>query len=247
MSLAMLELNDTPVALATDPTIQVARAADLAALAQATGRGPEEIARRWGEGHRAYVATHNGTPAAFGWVATRTATMGELGVTLQLEGNERYLWNFVTLPAFRGNGIYPRLLQEIIAAESSLGVDRFWIASAPENHASGTGIRKAGFTHVADLSFDAAGKAAVRPRQPGIGARVSALLGVPETDAELTRCWKCVRAGRGTMYCAEGSCECDYQRPTVECADHASSDRSERGPSAYGVTGSASSNGAGIR
>lgn len=220
MSLAMMELDEVP-RLWPDPEISAAEAVDVEMISALTGRSAEEIERRFAAGHRAYVATWAGIPAAFGWVATRTASMGELGLTLTIDPTDRYLWNFVTLSAFRGRGIYPRLLLEILAAESALGASRFWIAYAPENHASGSGIERAGFTHVAELSFDATGTAAVRPVVEGIGPRVSALLGVPETAAALTPCWKCVRAGRGTMYCAPGECACDYQRPSVECTEHA--------------------------
>ncbi|HVX89792.1 MAG TPA: GNAT family N-acetyltransferase [Gemmatimonadales bacterium] len=222
MSLAMMELQEIP-ALGGDPAVRVFEATDLELLATITGRPVAELVARWTGGHRAYIATSEGIPAAFGWVATRAATMGELGLTLRIGADERYLWNFVTLPAFRGRGIYPRLLQDIIATEASRGSERFWIAYAPENHASAAGIRKAGFSHVAELSFGAEGKAAVRLLAPELGARVAALLGVPETTGSLTPCWKCVRAGRGTMYCADGECACDYQRPAVECSEHVAS------------------------
>jgi len=89
---------------------------------------------------------------------------------------------------------------------------------APENHASGSGVRRAGFTALAELSFDADGHAAVQSVVPGAGLIVSRLLGLPEAQATLTPCWRCVRAGRGVMYCAPGTCQCDYQVPTSGCA-----------------------------
>jgi hypothetical protein len=175
------------------------------------------MVRRLGAGHRAYVAWRDGEPAAWGWVATRSAEIGELGSAFAIPGGERYLWNFVTLPAHRGLGIYPRLLDAMVRAEWR-DAERFWIAYAPENHASGAGIRKAGFVDLAELSFDAAGRPALRGLLPGGGRVAARVLGLPEVGDALAPCWRCVRAGRGHMSCAPGSCRCDYQRPHVDCA-----------------------------
>jgi GNAT superfamily N-acetyltransferase len=163
------------------------------------------------------VAWRDGEPAAWGWVATRTAEIGELGSAFAIPRGERYLWNFVTLPAHRGLGIYPRLLEAIVRAESR-EAERFWIAYAPENHASGAGIRKAGFVALAELSFGPDGAAAVRGLIPGAGRVAARVLGLPEAAAPLAPCWRCVRAGRGAMSCAAGSCRCDYQQPRSGCA-----------------------------
>jgi GNAT superfamily N-acetyltransferase len=202
--------------LAPLPGLTVRREEDARVLAALQRRSEEEIARRFAAGHRAYVACRDGEPAAFGWVATRTADIGELGSSFTIPSRERYLWNFVTLPAHRGVGVYPRLLDAIVRAESS--AERFWIAYAPENHASGAGIRKAGFVALAELSFDALGRAALKALVPG-GARVAArVLGLPEATVDLAPCWRCVRAGRGSMSCAPDACRCDYQVKTSGCA-----------------------------
>ena len=191
-------------------------ATTMAALLQ---REEAELERRFDAGHRAYVAYLNDTPAAFGWVATRSADIGELRSTFAIPSGERYFWNFVTLAPFRGLGVYPRLVDAIVRAESR-EAERFWIAYAPENHASASGIHKAGFTTLAELSFDADGRAAIRAIVPGAGRAVSRLLGVPATQAPLTPCWRCVRAGRGVMYCPPGECQCDYQMAHSGCDSH---------------------------
>ena len=96
--------------------------------------------------------------------------------------------------------------------------DRFWIIYAPENHASGSGIAKAGFTNLAELSFDGAGRAAVRALVGGGGTAAARLLGVREISGDLSQCWRCVRAGNMTSPCSSGSCSCDYQRKEQACA-----------------------------
>jgi GNAT superfamily N-acetyltransferase len=199
------------------PGLVARREEDAAAMAALQGRSEAEMLRRFEAGHRAYVAWRDGEPAAWGWVATRSADIGELGSSFAIPAGERYLWNFVTLAAHRGLGIYPRLLEAIVRAESR-EAERFWIAYAPENHASGAGIRKAGFVALAELSFDAAGRPALRSLTPGGGRVASRVLGLPEAMDDLAQCWRCVRAGRGSMSCAPGHCSCDYQVPKSGCA-----------------------------
>jgi GNAT superfamily N-acetyltransferase len=186
-------------------------------MAAVQGRAESEMQRRLDAGHRAYVAWYEGAPAAFGWVATRSAEIGELGSSFAIPAGERYLWNFVTLPAHRGRGIYPRLLDAIVRAEAH-EAERFWIAYAPENHASGAGIRKAGFVALAELSFDPFGRAALKGLTPGGGRVASRVLGLPEATDDLAQCWRCVRAGRGSTSCAPSQCRCDYQVAKSGCA-----------------------------
>ena len=217
MPFAARHRTDPTPSLASLAGLDIRRELDVAVIAALQQRDASEIVRRFEAGHRAYVARLNGAPAAFGWSATRSAEIGEMGSTFTLPSGERYLWNFVTLPAFRGLGVYPRLVDAIVRAESC-EAERFWIAYGPENHASGSGIRKAGFTALAELSFDAEGRPALRSIVPGAARIVSRLLGLPEAHDALTPCWRCVRAGRGVMYCAPGECRCDYQVPASGCA-----------------------------
>ena len=216
MPLATRHRDDPSPQLEPKIDLVVRRESDTAAMAAVQGRSEAEMAARLAVGHRAYVACIGSVPAGFGWVATRTADIGELGTSFSIPADERYLWNFVTLRAYRGLGVYPRLLDAIVRAES-LEASRFWIAYAPENHASGSGIRKAGFATVADLSFDRAGQPALKvlPSQ----SLPTLPLGLPETDVALAQCWRCSRAVVPRVtHCAEGSCGCDYQLPDVACA-----------------------------
>src|SRR5436305_143583 len=79
----------------------------------------EEATRRLANDHKAYVAYFKNMPAAFGWMAMGKARVGELNHELILPARHRYLWNFRTLPQFRGYGIYPRLLQHILTVEAN--------------------------------------------------------------------------------------------------------------------------------
>jgi len=187
-------------------------------MASLQNRSADEMIRRFENGHRAYVAWRGGEPAAWGWVATSSARIGELDSAFTVPAAQRYLWNFVTRPAHRGLGIYPRLLDAIVSAEEP-EAERFWVAYAPENHASGAGIRKAGFTDVATLSFDAHAKPAVRDIVEGGGRLAAQFLHIPAVHDVLAQCRRCAKkVAPRISSCHAGPCACDYQRAEAGCA-----------------------------
>ena len=212
MSVAVLHRDDVLPALDQLNGLFVAAEFDAAVMASLQSLPLRAIESRFEAGHRAYIAMLDGEPAAWGWVATQHASIGELGLSFSVPEGERYLWNFVTRPQFRGRGIYPRLLQEIVRHESATA-ERFWIVYAPENRASEKGIVAAGFQLAAELSFAATGAVVVRPH-----GEEPVLFGAPVVAGPVTPCWRCARAGREwLMRCAPGACQCDYQRPLVAC------------------------------
>jgi GNAT superfamily N-acetyltransferase len=218
MPLAVRLTTDPAPALAPIAGVTYTRVLDAATMAAAQRRPLADIERRMADGHRAWAAWRDDTIVAWGWVATQHAELGELQFRFIIPEGDRYLWNFVTVPSARGQGLYPRLLDAILQAEGR-EASRFWIAWAPENHASGSGIVRAGFSPVAELSFDDARRPAVRAIAPGGAALAARLLGLPEAAAPLARCWRCVRsAAHGGRPCARGMCRCDYQRPEQGCA-----------------------------
>jgi ribosomal protein S18 acetylase RimI-like enzyme len=134
MPIATRHRDDRISQLTPLPSLAVRREVDAKVMAALQGKPEAAMTRRFDAGHRAYVALWDGEPAAWGWVATRSAEIGELSSTFTIPSGERYLWNFVTSKEHRGKGIYPRLLDAIVRAESREAA-RFWIAYAPENHA----------------------------------------------------------------------------------------------------------------
>jgi GNAT superfamily N-acetyltransferase len=186
-------------------------------MAELQHRTELDMGRRMWDEHRAYVASIGGEDVAWGWVATDTAMIGEIESAFFIPRRERYLWNFVTRPTHRGLGIYPRLLDAIVTAEQA-EAERFWVAYAPENHASGAGIHKAGFATVAQISFDQHGRPAVRMLVEG-APDPSHMLGLPSLAESLAQCWRCARMGKKIEEsCKPGACHCDYQRPERGCA-----------------------------
>lgn len=217
MALATYWKNDPLQTLAPLPGFEVRLADDDAQLAVLNRIPVAEVRARRASGHRPYVGVIDGTPVTYGWAATRHAEIGELGLRFALPDGDRYLWDFATLPAWQGRGLYPRLLQGIVEAEAA---ERFWIIHAPENLPSGAGMAKAGFEAVGQLSFRQDGSVALialgmRDR-PQTGA---ALLGVPLVADELSPCWRCMNAVVCTCKRNPDACSCAVRvRPGVAVA-----------------------------
>jgi GNAT superfamily N-acetyltransferase len=188
---------------------------DDALMAELNRIGIEDVRARRQDGHRPYVAYLHGTPVAYGWVATRVASIGELDLIIALPRSDRYLWDFATLPEWQGRGLYPRLLQAILAQEAQ-EAERFWIIYAPENLPSGAGMRKAGFTPAVELSFDADQQVRLAALGAYEHARAAAdLLGVPLIDDPLAPCW-CCQSGR-TIGAASAACWPPSELEAVAC------------------------------
>jgi GNAT superfamily N-acetyltransferase len=114
-----------------------------------TGLIEDRVVLRFQGGHRPYAAFLGDEPVAYGWAAMVSGGIDELDFSFEVPPGNCYLWDFVTLPAWRGRGIYPRLLQAILQEEGA--ISRFWIGYEAGNEASARGIAKAGFGVVGDL------------------------------------------------------------------------------------------------
>jgi GNAT superfamily N-acetyltransferase len=118
-------------------------------------------------------------PVAYGWSASDAALIAEIGLAFGIAPGNRYLWDFATLPAWRGRGIYPRLLQAILGQETG-EVDRFWIGHLPMNHSSARGIQAAGFRCVGTIHASSERRPALVPAGTATRAPVTtALLNTP--------------------------------------------------------------------
>jgi GNAT superfamily N-acetyltransferase len=123
---------------------------DIGLLARLTGREPDVVRARLGQANRAYVARIGAEIVGYGWSAARDVAIGELGLGFTLPSGDRYLWDFATLPVWRGRGVYPHLLQAILRSEEG-AASRFWIGYDWDNVASARGVARAGRRVVAEV------------------------------------------------------------------------------------------------
>lgn len=171
--------GDPLPALAPLPGFAPETLTDPALIAQAVGIDACEVSVWLAAGHRCYAARMGAAMAGYGWSATLRAKIGELGLAFTLPEGNHYLWGFETLPAWRGKGIYPHLLQAIPRHEAEEAA-RFWIGHEPDNLASAHGIVRAGFQRAGELYILPGGAMELRAEGPAERARTgAAILGVP--------------------------------------------------------------------
>ena len=125
-------------------------------LTQVFGYGIDELEKRFSSDHRAYAVSIDEKWVACGWSASGHTSFGVPEVCFTVPDGNSYLLDFITLPAWRGKGIYPWSLQAIISQELA-NTNRFWVIHEASNHASFRGIEKAGFSLVSEVCAVAGG------------------------------------------------------------------------------------------
>jgi GNAT superfamily N-acetyltransferase len=132
--------------------LRVTVPAHYEALSSLSGLDTLQVQARIQGVHRPYLAWIDSIPVAYGWSAAGETRFGSPPITFTVPRGSRYLLDFATLPAWRGRGIYPRLLQAILEKERP-DIVRFWILHHRDNVASARGIERAGFRVAAEIHF----------------------------------------------------------------------------------------------
>jgi GNAT superfamily N-acetyltransferase len=119
---------------------------------------PHDASRRLAAGREGYVGEIMESPdrpvaVTYGWVALSAEPLGNTGCAFNPPPAEAYLYDFATVPDYRGRGFYPALLRFILANLAGQGVKRAWIGTEPGNDTSARSIKRAGFTKVADTTY----------------------------------------------------------------------------------------------
>lgn len=124
------------------------------ALAQAMGLAdPALVLERLAGQRRCYGAWVDGALVAYGWVTFDEEEIGELRVRVRMSPGEAYVWDCATLPAYRGQHLYPALLTHISRELRVEGFERILIGADTDNLPSQQGMLRAGFQPLADMQM----------------------------------------------------------------------------------------------
>ena len=123
----------------------LAAAIDLSSL--------EPIRRRMQGRRRCFCLRVAGEIAAYGWVTRGVECVGELERQFNLHDDEAYIWDCVTLPAWRRQRLYSALLSHMVYRLHSEGIPRIWIGASRQNRPSIRGFANAGFESVVDVTY----------------------------------------------------------------------------------------------
>jgi GNAT superfamily N-acetyltransferase len=215
MSLYTFSKTDRMPSIKINPAVRMEECSNIKLLSEMGTTTVQDVTSRLANGHVAFVAYFNNQPAAFGWMAKEKAKIGELNHELILPEGNRYLWNFRTLEAFRGLGIYPALLQYIIKSEIEKA-EQFWIIHAPENKSSLSGIIKAGFQFKGTLYTNKNGHVAFEPNATsGIDRKLLAIMKIPVSTQQAASCWNC-----SSPHLKKRTTDCCCIKAQKECIGH---------------------------
>ena len=105
MSFATFWIEDNLPVIASLPGFTAGTAFNWDELAEINHLSHAEVMNRRNDGHRPYVARMDGQTVAYGWLATRKVSIGELDINVELPSGDCYLWDFATLPDWQGRGL----------------------------------------------------------------------------------------------------------------------------------------------
>lgn len=101
--------------------------------------------RRFERGEVCFAALHEGKIVSYCWMAQGKIGIEELDLAVSTLPDEVYLYDAFTLPPWRGRGLYPVILREMLLYAGRNGFSRALIFVAAGNTASRRGVLKAGF------------------------------------------------------------------------------------------------------
>ena len=87
------------------------------------------VASRLARGCRCFVVRLDESIAGYGWLSTGPEWIGELQLEITAAPGEAYVWNCVTLPERRRQGVFRSVLAGIQATARREGLTRLWIGS----------------------------------------------------------------------------------------------------------------------
>lgn len=191
MSLYTFSHSDKLTSIKIPAGLRMEKSTDIMLLSIIGNITMPDVTKRLANDNLAFVAYINNHPAAFGWMARDNAKIGELNHEVMLPQGNRYLWNFRTLEAYRGLGIYPALLQYILQ-NGDHEANRFWIIHAPENNASLRGIKKAGFEYVGKLYIDENDNATIESNKTALTFQEELeFMDIKLSGQTASSCWNC--------------------------------------------------------
>ena len=164
-------------------------AGELAAAMDFAGSVP--VLQRFRRGRHCYIGRSEGRLVTYGWITFDEELIGGLDLRVRLLSGEAYIWDCATLPAYRGQHLYPALLSHMQRELQRAGRRRIWIGMDADNLPSQAGVALAGFQHIIDILQVRATPARTFLARPIPGASLEdvqaaqyALFG----DREMSRC-----------------------------------------------------------
>ncbi len=114
---------------------------------------PDLVQRRLERGEICFAALHEGDIVSYCWMAQGKIGIEEINLAVSTLPDEVYLYDAFTLGPWRGKGLYPVVLKEMLLYAGLNDNSRALIFVAADNTASRRGVLKAGFLEFQVVSY----------------------------------------------------------------------------------------------
>ena len=91
------------------------------------GHEGDLVATRLARGCRCFAAWRDDAVAGYAWLSGGPEWIGEVGLEIQPGPGEAYIWNCVTLPPYRRQGVFRDLVAHLCEVAEGEGLSRLWI------------------------------------------------------------------------------------------------------------------------
>ncbi|HEX6982438.1 MAG TPA: GNAT family N-acetyltransferase [Balneolaceae bacterium] len=100
-----------------------------------------------------YVILKDKQVAGYGWVSDRELSINSINYTYPLKKDEIFIYACFVCKEYRGEGMYPSMLQRILSDYSKQGYRLAYIGVLSFNRGSIRGVKKAGFKEVNKIRY----------------------------------------------------------------------------------------------
>ncbi len=107
----------------------------------------DQYRQRFASGTRAWIGMDDDRVAFSSWVEEHRLYIDELHSTWKLAPPDAVVYDVVTMPEYRGRGIYPDALRRLCGRLAEEGLRHLWIYAEEKNESSLRGIAKADFEY----------------------------------------------------------------------------------------------------
>jgi ribosomal protein S18 acetylase RimI-like enzyme len=108
---------------------------------------------RFARGEQFWTAQHEDKILSYCWATQEPVEIGEIRRIISPRGDEVYLYDAFTFAEYRGQNLYPALLQCILNSSRQQGLRRALIFVLSDNMASIRGVQKAGFREFQRVTY----------------------------------------------------------------------------------------------
>jgi len=108
---------------------------------------------RFARGEQFWTAQHEDKILSYCWATQEPVDIGEIRCVISPRGDEVYLYDAFTFAEYRGQNLYPALLQCILNSSRQHGLRRALIFVLSDNMASIRGVQKAGFREFQRVTY----------------------------------------------------------------------------------------------